>query len=606
MTLLVKPTCLRQTLNIWAKLVNSKQHYSTFSQDHKFLSLLQSCKQTSETSQVHGFMVKTGLDNVPFTLSKLLASSIHDMEYAASIFKFIQNPNLFMFNTMLRGYSISDDPIQALGIFNHLRAQGIVLDQFSFVATLKVCARVLGIVTGQGIHGVVLRSGHGLFINVKNTLLHLYCVCGRIGDAHKLFDEFPQRNDLVSWNSLMGGYVHACQPSMVLDLFCQMCWSGLRASVTTSLSVLSATGDFGNLLGGESLHGHCIRVGFCSDLNVVTALIDMYAKAGNIELGRRVFDEVAEKDVVLWNCLIDKYARSGMVEKAVALLSQMKLQRVKPNSSTLAGLLLACAASGAINVGRCINDYVKEEKMVLDVVLGTALVDMYAKCGFLEKAIEIFDRMERKDVKSWTAMILGYGVHGQARNAILLFYRMEEEGFRPNEVTFLAILSACSHGGLVTEGTRCFERMVSEYGLSPKVEHYGCLIDLLGRAGLLEEAHKLIKSLPIKGDATAWRSLLAACRVYGNVKLGECVMRVLANIYDEHPTDSILLSSTYAIAGRLPEERRMQEMEEENIMKEVKCKSVGTEEEKEIKEAGCSIIEMDSQWWEPSWENYSN
>ncbi|GMY26021.1 pentatricopeptide repeat-containing protein At1g26900, mitochondrial [Fagus crenata] len=538
MTLLVKPTCLRQTLNIWAKLVNSKRHYSTFSQDHKFLSLLQSCKQTSETSQVHGFMVKTGLDNVPFTLSKLLASSIHDMEYAASIFKFIQNPNLFMFNTMLRGYSISDDPIQALGIFNHLRAQGIVLDQFSFVATLKVCARVLGIVTGQGIHGVVLRSGHGLFINVKNTLLHLYCVCGRSGDAHKLFDEFPQRNDLVSWNSLMGGYVHACQPSMVLDLFCQMCWSGLRASVTTVLSVLSATGDFGNLLGGESLHGHCIRVGFCSDLNVVTALIDMYAKTGNIELGRRVFDEVAEKDVVLWNCLIDKYARSGMVEKAVALLSQMKLQRVKPNSSTLAGLLSACAASGAINVGRCINDYVKEEKMVLDVVLGTALVDI--------------------------------------------------------------------HGGLVTEGTRCFERMVSEYGLSPKVEHYGCLIDLLGRAGLLEEAHKLIKSLPIKGDATAWRSLLAACRVYGNVKLGECVMRVLANVYDEHPTDSILLSSTYAIAGRLPEERRMQEMEEENIMKEVKCKSVGTEEEKEIKEAGCSIIEMDSQWWEPSWENYSN
>jgi pentatricopeptide repeat protein len=588
-------SCLRQRFNLWPRLVNPKR-YPTFSEVQKLVSLLKSCKRTSETSQVHGFMVKTGLDHVPFTLSKLLACSIQDMEYAASIFNYIQNPNLYMFNTMLRGYSIGDDPKQAFGIFSHLRAQGITLDQFSFIATLKACARVVAIGTGQGIHGVVVRSGHGLFIDVKNTLLHLYCACARIGDAHKMFDEFPQY-DLVSWNTLMGGYLHMSQPTIVLDLFWQMCRSGLRGSVATILSVLSAIGDFENLRGGESLHGHCIKVGFCSDLNLVTALVDMYAKTGNIELGRWVFNEAAEKDVVTWNCIIDKYARSGMVENAVALLLDMKLHGVKSNSSTLAGLLSACAASGAINVGRRINDYVEEEEMVLDAVLGTALVDMYAKCGFLEKAIDIFDRMESKDVKSWTAMISGYGVHGQARDAIKLFYRMVQEGCRPNEVTFLAILSSCGHGGLVTEGMRCFERMVCEYGLSPKVEHYGCMIDLLGRAGLLEEAHKLIKSLPIRGDATAWRSLLAACRVYGNVKLGECVKRVLVNIYHEHPTDSILLSSTYAIAGRLPEERRMQEMKEGKIMKEVKCKSVGTEEERVTKEAGCSIIEMDSHWW---------
>jgi pentatricopeptide repeat protein len=588
-------SCLRQKFKLWPRLVNPK-HYCTFSEDQNLISLLISCKKTSETSQVHGFMVKNGLDRVPFTLSKLLACSIHDMEYAASIFSYIQDPNLYMFNTMLRGYSIGDDPKQTFGVFSHLRAQGIRLDQFSFIATLKACARVLAIGTGQGIHGAVVRSGHGLFIDLKNTLLHVYCACARIGDAHKLFDEFPQY-DLVSWSTMIGGYLHMSQPTMVLDLFWQMCRSGLRASVTTILSVLSAIGDFGNLRGGESLHGHCIKVGFCSDINLVTALIDMYAKTGNIELGRKIFNEAAEKDVVTWNCIIDKYARSGMVENAVALLHDMKLHGVKSNSSTLAGLLSACATSGAINIGRRINDYVEEEEMVLDEVLGTALVDMYAKCGFLEKAIDIFDRMESKDVKSWTAMISGYGVHGQARDAIMLFHRMMQEGCRPNEVTFLAILSACSHGGLVAEGMRCFEGMVCEYGLSPKVEHYGCLIDLLGRAGLLEEAHKLINSLPIRGDATAWRSLLAACRVYGNVKLGECVKRVLVQIYNEHPTDSILLSSTYAIAGRLPEERRMQEMKEEKIMKGVKWKSVGAEEEKVTKEAGCSIIEMDPHWW---------
>ncbi|OAY50083.2 hypothetical protein MANES_05G100116v8 [Manihot esculenta] len=171
----------------------------------------------------------------------------------------------------------------------------------------------------------------------------------------------------------------------------------------------------------------------------------------------------------------------------MALLQIMKLEGVKPNSSTLAGLLAACAAAGS-----CLNDYVEEEGLELDVVLGTALVDMFAKCGFLDKAIQIFENMEIKDVKSWTSMILGYGVHGQARNVVDLFYRMEEEGFRPNAVTFLGVLSACSHGGLVMEAMKCFEGMVQVYGFLPKIKHYGCMFDLLGRAGLLEEAHDFI------------------------------------------------------------------------------------------------------------------
>ncbi|GAV71332.1 PPR domain-containing protein/PPR_2 domain-containing protein, partial [Cephalotus follicularis] len=411
------------------------------------------------------------------------------MQYAASIFKNIENPNLFMFNTMLRGYSISDKPKQAFGIFNHLRTDGFLLDQFSFVTILKACARELAFWMGIGIHGVVIRSGHVLLINVKNTLLHFYCVCGEIEDAHKLFDENTHRNDLISWNTLMGGYLHVSEPDMAISLI------------------------FDGLIIG--------------------------------------------KDVVLWNCMIDKYAKSGMIEESIALLESMRVEQLKPNACTLVGLLSACADSGALSAGLFINDYVKEEGLPMDAILGTALVDMYAKCGCLDKAIDVFKRMERKDVRSWTAMISSYGVHGKARNAIMLLYRMEEEGFKPNEITFLAVLSACSHGGLVTEGMECFERMVGKYGYLPKFEHYGCLIDLLGRAGMLEEAHYLIRSLPTKGDAIEWRALLAACRVYGNVELAECVKRVLVQIDNEHPTDSILISSTYAAAGRLPDQTRL-------------------------------------------------
>ncbi|CBI31981.3 unnamed protein product, partial [Vitis vinifera] len=523
---------VRQKFQSWS-LHHFPKYYSTAPEDQSLISLLESCTQTSEICQVHGSMVKTGLVNVPFTLSKLLASSIQDTDYAASIFNQIPSPNLFMFNTMLRGYSISHHPKQAFVVFKGLRAQQMILDQFSFIPTLKACARELAYETGQGIHGVVVRSGHGLFTNVKNALLHFYCVCGRIGDAHQLFDEIPPKIDLVSWNTLLGGYLQVPHPTMVTCLFGEMCRK---------------------------------------DLNVATALIDMYANAGFIDLGHKIFYQVPKKDVVLWNCLIDGYAKSDLLQESLSLLQLMKREQVKPNSSTLVGLLSACAAAGASSVGLCISNYVEEEQIALDAVLGTALVDMYCKCGFLEKAIDVFERMEIKDVKSWTAMISGYGVHGQAKNAIMIFHRMEVEGYRPNEVTFLAVLNACSHGGMVVEGISFLEKMVREYGFSPKVEHYGCMIDLLGRAGLLEEAHNLIKSLPIEGDATGWRALLAACRVYGNVDLGECVKRVLLEIFDEHPTDSILLSSTYAIAGRLPDYTRMQEIKEEKMMKEAGCR----------------------------------
>ncbi|XP_015576852.2 pentatricopeptide repeat-containing protein At1g26900, mitochondrial [Ricinus communis] len=568
---------------------------------HSLICLLKLCKRTSEISQVHGFMIKTGIDQDPFATSKLLASSIQDLKYAASIFNHTQNPNLFMYNTLLRGFSIGDNPKQAFAVFKNLRAQRIELDQFSFITILKASARELAVKAGQGIHGIVARSGYLMFVNVKNTLLHLYSVCGLIGDAQKLFDEFSQLNDLVSWNALMGAYLHVSQPAMTIEVYGHMFRYGFIMSVATSLSVLSAFADLGDPTGGETIHACCIKIGFCSNLNVVTALIEMYAKTGGIDSGRRIFDGIVEKDVILWNCMIDKYAKVGLLEQAIALLQLMKLEGVRANSSSLAGLLAACAASGSIKLGWRLSDYVEAEELEVDAVLGTALVDMFGKCGFLDKAIQVFERMESKDVKSWTAMILGYGVHGQARNAVALFYRMEKEGFIPNEVTFLGVLSACSHGGLVVEAMKCFERMVQVYGISPKIEHYGCMIDLLGRLGLLEEAHDLIKRLPIRSDATAWRALLAACRVYGNVELGEYANRVLVEIDDQHPTDSILLSNTYAIAGRSTDHSRWREGEEERICANNGNRSVG-KTGRTMKETGRSSIDIDSYWLEHSWD----
>ncbi|XP_055818668.1 pentatricopeptide repeat-containing protein At1g26900, mitochondrial [Solanum dulcamara] len=561
------------------------RHFSTFSSDQNLISQLQSCNKISEITQFQALMVKTGQDQIPFTLSKLLACSIQYTHYTSSIFKYVKNPNLYMYNTMLRSYSISDDPQKGLVFFNYMRAQIVVLDQFAFVSVLRSCMRLLEKWTGQAVHAVVLRSGFDLFLDLKNTLLNFYCVRGEIRCAHKLFDEFSKR-DLVSWNTLMGGYlcVHNC--SAVLGLFVELGRDGISASVTTMLCVLSAIGELKIALAGESLHGYCIKIGSCHNLKVLTALISMYGKSGCVCSGRSLFDEAYQKDVVLWNCLINGYAKNGLLEEALSLLRQMKVQRLKPNSSTLAGLLSSCDSSGALNMGEYIQNFVEDQELALDPVHGTALIDMYAKCGLLGKAVNVFDNMETKDVKCWTAMIMGYGVHGEAKDAIALFHRMEDEGFRPNEVTFLAVFSACSHGGLVAEGISHFRKMVLEYGLTPKIEHYGCLIDILGRAGLLETARELIKGLPIEGDATAWRALLAACRLHGGVELGEQVKKELEQRFGEHPADSLLLNSTYAIAGILPKERDMLEVKEGKLEKEVGSSLSGK------KEAGCSSIEL--------------
>ncbi|CAI0429602.1 unnamed protein product [Linum tenue] len=567
----------------WLKHHDPKRN-SFVSLSRNLASLLGSCSRTSQIGQVHGFMVTTGLQHDPFSVSKLLASSVRDTRYAASIFENIRDPNLFMFNTMLRAYSISGTPWKAFGVFSDLRARSFLLDQFSFIMTLKSCSRESSVEIGQAIHGVALRSGHLLFVEVKNALLHLYGVCGKIEHAHKLFDEIPEENDLVTCNTMMAAYMQASQPAMAMKLFREGVRGGQGVSETTLLSVLSALGELEDSRGGESIHGHWMKVGFHSNKNIVTALIEMYAKTGSIESGRRLFDETMSRDVVLWNSMIDKYAKAGLLYEGITLLKLMKSERVNPNSSTLAGLLSACVATGSIKLGRYLSSFVEEEAMKLDAVLGTALIDMFAKSGFLDKAVDIFQRMQSKDVKSWTAMILGYGIHGRSSNAVALMYRMEDEGYRPNEVTFLAVLSACSHGGMGKEAMECFRRMVERYGLLPRVEHYGCIIDLLGRLGLLKEAQGLIERLPpIKRDATAWRALLAACRVYGDVKLGERVNRVLVEMDDQHPTDSILLSGTYAIAGRLKDLGSLQ--------------SLGKEESR-VKEAGCSMIEVDHEWEE--------
>ncbi|KAG6424601.1 hypothetical protein SASPL_115019 [Salvia splendens] len=438
-----------------------------------------------------------------------------------------------MFNTMLRGHSISPDPENSLLLFNRVRAENrsFDFDQFTFISVLKSCTNLLEIQAGIGVHTDVLKSRFGSVLNVMNALLHFYCVCGMIEDVRQVFDELRLRKDLVSWNTLMGGYLCVKEYSLVLELFKLLCRDrfGVGVSVTTIFSVVSVVGHLLNESLGETIHVFCFKLGFLSNLNVVAALISMCGKHGRVQAARQIFDENdIKRDVVLWNCLIDGYARTSLLEEAMELLRLMKDHGVRPNSSMVAGFLSACSASGALGISEYVRGYVEEEQLPMDAVLGTAIVDMYAKSGLLDKVVDVFNQLEIKDVKSWTAMISGCGVHGQANHAP---WRLDERRVE-----------------LFREDGECLS-------VKTEIEHYGCMIDLLGRAGLLEEAYELIKGLLVERDATAWRALLGACRMYGNVKLAKRVKEELEGICENHVADSLSLAGAYVAAGMVADQR---------------------------------------------------
>ncbi|KAI9084072.1 hypothetical protein K1719_034068 [Acacia pycnantha] len=264
-------------------------------------------------------------------------------------------------------------------------------------------------------------------------------------------------------------------------------------------SVLSACSRVGSKRMTEVVHGLVTKRGFMGYSVICNTLMDAYAKCGELDLSRQVFDGIGEKDAVSWNSMIAEYARNGLSAEAFQIFSDMvKCGNVIYNAVTLSAVLLACAHSGTLRVGKCIHDQVIKMALEDDVFVGTSIIDMYCKCGRVDMARKAFDRMKGKNIKSWTAMIAGYGMHGYGKDAMEVFYKMIRSGVKPNYVTFVSVLTACSHAGLLEEGWHWFNRMYHDFNVEPGIEHYSCMVDLLGRAGYLNEAYGLIKEMKLQ------------------------------------------------------------------------------------------------------------
>ncbi|KAJ4712422.1 Pentatricopeptide repeat [Melia azedarach] len=483
---------------------------------------------------------------------------------------------------MIRAFTLKHSPQEAMILYKTMRENCVQPDHFTFACTLKACSRIRALKEGEQIHGHLLKSGFGLKELVWNSLIQMYANCGEIVIARKVFDGMYNR-DVFSWNSMFSGYAKRERWGEIVKLFNEMRNWDDRFGEVTLIIVLTACGRLADIELGQWISEYIEANGLNRSVKLMTAVIDMYAKCGHVDKARRLFEQMDKKDVVAWSAMISGYSQARRCKEALDVFHDMQMANVEPNEVTMVSVLSCCAVLGALETGKWVHLYAKKKRLELTVTLGTALMDFYAKCGLIESAVEVFKKMPLKNVFSWTVLIQGLANNGQGKKALDFYYLMREKSIKPNDVTFIGVLSACSHVGMVDEGREFFVSMNRDFGIEPRVEHYGCLVDILGRAGLIEEAYQFIKNMPIPPNAVIWRTLLAACRAHKNVEVGEESLENLVQLEPMHSGDYILLSNIYASVDRWEDALRVRnEMREKGIKKT----------------PGCSLIELDGEIYE--------
>ncbi|XP_060193139.1 pentatricopeptide repeat-containing protein At4g18840 [Lycium barbarum] len=511
------------------------------------LSFIEIATSMSQLHQAHAFMLKTGHFRNSFAASRLLTkatilpiSSPDTLSYALSVFTHIEEPNSYIYNTIIRAYSNSPFPQLALIIFLKMlnSVNKVFPDKYTFTFIVKACVTMGNVKQGEQVHGLVKKVGLEEDVYVYNTLIHMYAKCGCFGVSRGMIDCLVE-DDAIAWNALLSVYVERGLFELARELFDEMPVRNVESW---------------------------------------NFMVSGYVNVGLVDEARKVFDEMLVKDVVSWNVMITGYTKADKFEEVLSLFEDMLRAKVKPDDCTLVNVLSACAGVGSLSQGKWVHAFIERNGIEVHDFLATALVDMYCKCGCIEKGLEVFNGTLIKDISTWNAMIAGLSNHGYLDDALKTFDELLADGIKPNEVTFVSVLSTCSQGGLLNEGRRMFDLMINEYKIQPTLVHYGCMVDLLGRFGLLEEAEELLSKLPVKEAHAIWESLLGASRSHNNVELAE---RIATKLLELDPRDSagyVQLANVLASMGRWDDVREVRR----------KMRSEGV-----TKEPGCSMIEVD-------------
>ncbi|XP_054799697.1 pentatricopeptide repeat-containing protein At5g66520-like [Prosopis cineraria] len=445
--------------------------------------LLQMCQSLQEVKQLHAQFIVTGLLGHPLNSGRLLESyvKVSQINYAISLFESIPAPDIFAYNTAIRGLTLCNFPRDALLLYKTLLLEGQIPDTYTYTFVLKACSYLEALCEGEQVHCQIIKAGISTSTHINSSLIHMYSTVIKFPSAELVLAGFSEV-ETPALNSMISGYLR---------------------------------------------HGH-------------------------VQKARDLFDKMESRDVASWNAMISGYTKNGLHAEALEVFQEMMTSQdvpIDPDESTLVSSLSAIAHLGTMDQGRWVHTYIKRKGFKISNTLGSALIDMYAKCGCIESAYEVFEKIPERDIVTWGVIISGFAMHVQVQKCFDLFHEMILEGTQPNEVIFVSLLSACSHAGYVDMGYHYFNKMVHDFRIKPSVEHYGCMVDLLGRAGKLAEAELFIDSMPEKPNSVIWGTFLNACRMHNDARRGKKALRHLMDLEPDCGDRYKLAGIMFANAG---------------------------------------------------------
>ncbi|GKV42098.1 hypothetical protein SLEP1_g49540 [Rubroshorea leprosula] len=497
---------------------------------------------------------------------------------AQKVFDKILMRDTVLWNTMISGFmknSCFEDSLRIFG--DMIKVGGIRPDSTTAAVVLPAVAELQELRMGMEIQCLAVKVGFHSNVHVLTGLISLYSKCGDIDAARLLFRDIG-RPDLVAFNAMISGYTSNGETESSVRLFKELLSYGEKVNSSTIVGLIPVFSPFGHLNLTQCIHGFCTKSGILSHSSVSTALTTVYSRLNEIKCARQLFDESPEKSLASWNAMISGYTQNGLTEEAISLFQHMQMSEISPNPVTVTSILSACAQLGALSLGKWVHGLVKDKSFESNIFVSTALIDMYAKCGSIVEAQQLFDLMPEKNEVTWNAMISGYGLHGQGQEAIRLFSEMLHSGVSPTGVSFLSVLYACSHAGLVREGEEIFHSMAHDHHFEPLSEHYACMVDILGRAGQLEKALQFINEMPVQPGSAEWGALLGACMIHKDTDLARVASDKLFELDPENVGYYVLLSNVYS-SGRNYRQAA-------SVRQVVKMRNL-------TKTPGCTLIEVD-------------
>lgn len=519
--------------------------------------------------QIHAMVVKHGFEAVTPVCNSLINmySRSGMLRDARAIFDEMENKDSVSWNSMIAGHVTNGQDFEAFETFHNMQLAGAKPTYMTFATVIKSCASLKELGLVRLLHCRALKSGFSTHQSVNTALMVALSKCKEMDGAFSLFSLMHEGvKNVVSWTAMISGYLQNGGTDQAVSLFSQMRREGVKPNHFTYSAILTVQ----HTVFISEIHAEVIKTNYEKSSSVGTALLDAYVKMGNINDAVKVFERIEAKDIIAWSAMLGGYAQTGETEEAAKIFCLLTKEGIKPNKFTFSSIINACAApAAAVEQGKQFHACAIKMRLHNALCVSSALVTMYAKRGNIDSAREVFKRQQERDLVSWNSMISGYAQHGHAEKALEVFDEMQRRNLELDGVTFIGVITACTHAGLVDKGQKYFNAMVNDHHISPTMKHYSCMIDLYSRAGMLEKAMDIINGMPFSPGATVWRTLLAAARVHRNIELGELAAEKLISLQPQDSAAYVLLSNMYAAAGNWQERTNVRKlMDKRKVKKE--------------------------------------